>query len=270
MDDDDDIVARPEILSGVVFEVENVEQARIAEDAGACAVVVSPSAGNHRREYPSVTRGIKRAVKIPVIGRCQYDHRVEAQILEAIGVDYIDEDDCPAPDDQGGQGSWGFRYGFAEPRHDMWSNFRTPFVYGFRGAAEAAEKVAEGTVGLVRNRVVDLKPRSGHSGCCYEIEKKVTRNMNELREFYSLDLNREDEVPWTRKGHRLPVGFFAAGKGIETPADAALMMQSGCDGVFVGSQIFKDHTTRPITKRVRAMVLAVAYFDDPRLLASLG
>ncbi|EXB74497.1 putative pyridoxal biosynthesis protein [Morus notabilis] len=246
------------LRGGAILEVTNVDQAKLAEEAGACAILVSEPAnrrrgGISRMSDPSLIKEIKRSVSIPVVARSRVGHFVEAQILEAINVDYIDESEALALAD--------------EENFINKHNFRAPFICGCRNLGEALTRVREGAA-MVRTQG-DL---SG-SGNVAETVKSVRSVMGEIRVLNNMD---EDEVfafskkisaPYdlvaqTKQMGRLPVVQFAGG-GIVTPADAALMMQLGCDGVFVGSETFNSPDPY---KRVRGIVQAVRHYNDPHVL----
>lgn len=243
------------LRGGAVIEVSSPDQAKIAEEAGACSIVVSERSrgGILRMPDPALIKGIKQCVSIPVVGRARVGHFVEAQILERIGVDYIDESEVLAIAD--------------EDHFINKHNFRSPFISGCTNLGEALRRVREGAA-IIRTQG-DL-PGSGNVA---ETVKNVRSVMGEIRVLNNMD---EDEVfafakkiaaPYdlvaqTKQMGRLPVVHFAAG-GIVTPADAALMMQLGCDGVFVGSEVFE--CSDPF-KRVQGIVQAVRHYNDPQVL----
>ncbi|KAK4785655.1 hypothetical protein SAY86_002344 [Trapa natans] len=248
------------LRGGAVVEVNTVQQAKTAEEAGACSILVSlrPTSDRaiSRMPDPSLIKEIKQVVSVPVIARARVGHFVEAQILEALDVDYIDESEVlPAAD---------------EDNHINKHNFRTPFICGCRDLGEALRRVREGAA-MIRAQG-DLS--SGGGGNIAGTVRSLRAVMGQVRVLSNMD---EDEVfafakrigaPYdllvqAKQMGRLPVVQFAAG-GIETPADAALVMQLGCDGVFVGSDIF--NCSDPY-KRVRAIVQAVRHYTDPRILA---
>ncbi|XP_015938405.1 pyridoxal 5'-phosphate synthase-like subunit PDX1.2 [Arachis duranensis] len=246
------------LRGGAILHVSTVEQAKIAERAGACAVVVSESpsrgaGGILRMTDPSLVKDIKRAVSIPVLARARVCHFVEAQILEALGVDYVDESEALAVAD--------------EQNHINKHNFRCPFICGARNLGEALRRVREGAA-MVRTQG-DLTG----SGNVAEVVKNVRSVMGDIRILTNMDddevfaFSKKIEAPYdlvaqTKQMGRLPVVHFAAG-GIVTPADAALMMQLGCDGVFVGSEIFQFEDPY---KRVRGIVQAVRHYNDLHVL----
>ncbi len=252
------------LKGGVIMDVTTPEQARIAEDAGACAVMaleripadIRAAGGVARMSDPSVIRDIQEAVSIPVMAKCRIGHFVEAQILQALEIDYIDESEVLTPAD--------------EANHVDKHRFTVPFVCGATDLGEALRRVAEGAA-MIRTK--------GEAGTGNVVE--AVRHMRTIRsEIARLSALREDELyaaakdlraPYelvsegAREG-RLPVVNFSAG-GVATPADAALMMQLGADGVFVGSGIYKSADPAP---RARAIVEAVTHFEDPDVLARVS
>lgn len=253
------------LKGGVIMDVVNVEQAKIAEDAGAVAVMalervpsdIRAMGGVARMSDPKMIKEIQKAVTIPVMAKCRIGHFVEAQVLEAIGVDYIDESEVLTPAD--------------DQYHIVKESFTTPFVCGARDLGEALRRLEEGAamirtkgeagsgniVEAVRHiRTVEKGIRELHT----LFKKKNTKKLKELARDYRVSYERVVEVA---KLGRLPVVNFAAG-GIATPADAALCMQLGVDGVFVGSGIFKSSNPK---KTARAIVDAVAHFNDPKKVA---
>jgi len=246
------------LKGGVIMDVTNVEQARIAQEAGAVSVMalervpaeIRAQGGVARMSAPEMIKAIKEAVTIPVMAKARIGHWVEAQLLEALGIDYIDESEVLTPAD--------------EECHIEKHAFRIPFVCGARNLGEALRRIAEGAA-MIRTK--------GEAGTGNVVEAvRHMRTMNrEIREVQHLPA--EELVPYAkthgfpvelalrvRELGRLPVVNFAAG-GIATPADAALMMQMGCDGVFVGSGIFKSADP---ARRARAIVQAVAHYNDPQ------
>lgn len=244
------------LRGGVIIEVFNPEQAKIAESAGACSIAISEQSihGLKRMADPSLIKEIKRSVSIPVIGKARVGHFVEAQILESIGVDYIDESETLAIAD--------------EENHINKHNFRCPFVCGSKDLGDALRRVREGAA------MIRIQGETSGSGNIVDTVRNLRSIMANLRVLANMD---EDEVfsfskkisaPYdlvaqTKQMGRMPVVQFAAG-GITTPADVALIMQLGCDGVFVGPEIFD--CTDPY-KRVKAIVGAVRHYNDPRALA---
>ena len=252
------------LKGGVIMDVTTPEQAKIAEEAGACAVMaleripadIRAAGGVSRMSDPKMIKGIQEAVSIPVMAKCRIGHFVEAQILEAIEIDYIDESEVLSPADN--------------VYHIDKTKFDVPFVCGAKDLSEALRRIAEGA-SMIRTKG---EPGTG------DIVQAVThmRKMNsEIRRIGSLS---EDElynnakelgVPYdllkyVHDNKRLPVVNFAAG-GVATPADAALMMQLGAEGVFVGSGIFKSGNP---AKRAAAIVKAVTNYNDAKLLAELS
>ena len=252
------------LTGGVIMDVTTPEQAKIAEEAGACAVMaleripadIRAAGGVSRMSDPGMIRGIQEAVSIPVMAKCRIGHFVEAQILEAIEIDYIDESEVLSPAD--------------DVYHIDKTKFNVPFVCGARDLGEALRRIAEGA-SMIRTKG---EPGTG------DVVQAVThmRAMNaEIRRVQNL---REDElyeaakqlavpvelVQYVHENGRLPVVNFAAG-GVATPADAALMMQLGAEGVFVGSGIFKSGDP---AKRAAAIVKAVTNYTDAKLIAELS
>ncbi len=252
------------LKGGVIMDVTNAEQAEIAEEAGAVAVMalervpadIRAQGGVARMADPKKIKEIMSAVSIPVMAKVRIGHFVEAQILEALGVDFIDESEVLTPAD--------------EKYHINKHVFKVPFVCGARDLGEALRRIAEGAA------MIRTKGEAG-TGNVVEAVRHMRQIMDEIR---ALALLPEEElvtkakelgaplelVVETKKLGRLPVVNFAAG-GIATPADAALMMHLGADGVFVGSGIFKSKDPK---KRARAIVLAVTYYDDPYVLAEIS
>lgn len=249
------------LKGGVIMDVVNAEQARIAEEAGACAVMalervpadIRAEGGVARMSDPYMIKEIVDAVTIPVMAKVRIGHFVEAQILQAIGVDYIDESEVLTPAD--------------EEHHINKHNFKVPFVCGARNLGEALRRISEGAA-MIRTKgeagtgnVVEAV-RHGRTVMA-EIRRASSMNEEELYA-YSKDIGAPLHLlKETARLKRLPVVNFAAG-GIATPADAALMMHLGCDGVFVGSGIF--HSGDP-AKRARAIVQAVTHYNNPKILA---
>jgi pyridoxal 5'-phosphate synthase pdxS subunit len=252
------------LKGGVIMDVVDAEQARIAEDAGACAVMalervpadIRRDGGVARMSDPEKIKEIQEAVSIPVMAKCRIGHFAEAQILEALEVDYIDESEVLTPAD-------------LEHHVDKWA-FTVPFVCGATNLGEALRRIAEGAA-MIRTK--------GEAGTG-DIVNAVTHMRAVFGAIRQLQALREDELFAAAKGHRapyelvrwvaesgrLPVVTFTAG-GIATPADASLCMQLGADGVFVGSGIFKSGD--PET-RARAIVEATTHFDDPKVLADVS
>ena len=252
------------LKGGVIMDVTTAEQARIAEDAGAVSVMalervpsdIRAAGGVARMADPSIVESIMKEVSIPVMAKARIGHFVEAQILQALGVDYIDESEVLTPAD--------------EVYHiDKWQ-FETPFVCGARDLGEALRRIAEGAA-MIRTKG---EPGTGDIVEAVRHMRKVNAQIRQVLatptdELYVLA--KELQVPValleeTKSAGRLPVVNFAAG-GIATPADAALMMQLGCDGVFVGSGIFKSENP---AARAKAVVEATTHFDDPDTLARVS
>ena len=252
------------LKGGVIMDVTTPEQAKIAEEAGACAVMaleripadIRAAGGVSRMSDPKMIRGIQEAVSIPVMAKCRIGHIAEAQILQAIEIDYIDESEVLSPADN--------------IYHVKKSDFETPFVCGCRNIGEALRRINEGA-SMIRTK--------GEAGTG-DIVQAVTNARETFEAIQSLKsasevelrkIAKEERVPLelvkkTAELGRLPVVTFAAG-GIATPADAALMMQLGVDGVFVGSGIFKSNDP---AKRARAIVDAVSHYKEPEVLAEVS
>ncbi|MEZ0535771.1 pyridoxal 5'-phosphate synthase lyase subunit PdxS [Caldicellulosiruptoraceae bacterium PP1] len=252
------------LKGGVIMDVTTPEQAEIAEKAGAVAVMALQKVPADLRKEgkvarmadPKIIKEIKSAVSIPVMAKVRIGHFVEAQILESLGIDYIDESEVLTPAD--------------EENHIDKTKFKVPFVCGARDLGEALRRIQEGA-SMIRTK--------GEAGTGNVVEavrhiRLINRqiaiasslNENELYR-YSKDLGVSYQLlKQTAELKRLPVVNFAAG-GIATPADAALMMQLGCDGVFVGSGIFKSKNPE---KRAKAIVLATTYYNDPKVLAEIS
>jgi len=245
------------LKGGVIMDVTTPEQARIAEEAGAVAVMalervpadIRAQGGVARMSDPAMIQQIKQCVSIPVMAKARIGHFVEAQLLEALKIDYIDESEVLTPAD--------------EECHIDKALFTIPFVCGARNLGEACRRIAEGAA-MIRTK--------GEAGTGNVVEavrhmRTMNRQCRQLQHMSNeevISFCRDNSIPYdlalkVRELGRLPVVNFAAG-GIATPADAALMMQLGCDGVFVGSGIFKSGDP---ALRARAIVQAVAYYDDP-------
>ena len=252
------------LKGGVIMDVTTPEQARIAEAAGACAVMaleripadIRAAGGVSRMSDPKMIRGIQEAVTIPVMAKCRIGHIAEAQILEAIEIDYIDESEVLSPAD--------------DVYHIDKRQFRVPFVCGARDLGEALRRVAEGAT------MIRTKGEPG-TGDVVQAVRHMRAMQSEIRRLQSLAPDELyeaakrlavplDLVQYVHDHGRLPVVNFAAG-GVATPADAALMMQLGAEGVFVGSGIFKSGNP---AKRARAIVQAVTNYRDPKMLAALS
>ncbi len=252
------------LKGGVIMDVVTPEQAKIAEEAGACAVMalervpadIRADGGVARMSDPGMILRIMDAVSIPVMAKARIGHFVEAQILQAIGVDYIDESEVLTPAD--------------ESHHINKHNFNVPFVCGCRNLGEALRRIGEGAA-MIRTKgeagTGDVVEAVRHARTVLgEIRRLQTMPEEELMTFAKNIGAPYELVKETRELGRLPVVNFAAG-GIATPADAALMMQLGVDGVFVGSGIFKSGDP---AKRANAIVQAVAHYDDPKILAEIS
>ncbi|KAF8244761.1 vitamin B6 biosynthesis protein [Wilcoxina mikolae CBS 423.85] len=252
------------LQGGVIMDVVNAEQARIAEEAGAAAVMalervpadIRVEGGVARMSDPKLIKEIMEAVTIPVMAKARIGHFVECQILEALGVDYIDESEVLTPADQ--------------THHVVKHPFKAPFVCGCRNLGEALRRISEGAA------MIRTKGEAGTGDVVEAVRHMRTVNA-EIRKAAGMSdeelyvMAKEIGAPFellkeTAKLKRLPVVNFAAG-GVATPADAALMMQLGCDGVFVGSGIFKSGDP---AKRARAIVQAVTHYNDPKVLAEVS
>ena len=252
------------LKGGVIMDVTTPEQAKIAEDAGAVAVMalervpadIRAAGGVARMADPEIILQIMEAVSIPVMAKVRIGHFVEAQILEALGVDYIDESEVLTPAD--------------DMYHINKHLFTVPFVCGARNLGEALRRIGEGAA------MIRTKGEAG-TGDVVEAVRHVRTMMEEIRRVQNapqeelMTLAKEMGAPYellldVKRLGRLPVVNFAAG-GIATPADAALMMQLGCDGIFVGSGIFKSDNP---AARARAIVEATTHFNDPGLLAKVS
>ena len=252
------------LVGGVIMDVTTPEEARIAEKSGAVAVMalervpadIRKDGGVARMSDPKIVNAIKDAVSIPVMAKCRIGHFVEAQILEALEVDYIDESEVLTPAD--------------EAYHIDKTKFKTPFVCGARNLGEALRRIGEGAA------MIRTKGEAG-TGNVVEAVKHIRTVLGQLRKLSSLppeelmSAAKEMGAPYdlvkkVASEGKLPVVNFAAG-GVATPADAALLMQLGCDGVFVGSGIFKSANP---DKMAKAIVEAVANYDKPDVLAKIS
>lgn len=252
------------LKGGVIMDVTTPEQARIAEEAGACAVMalekipadIRAAGGVARMSDPRMIREIQNAVSIPVMAKCRIGHFVEAQVLEAIEIDYIDESEVLSPAD--------------DVYHIDKKKFKVPFVCGARDLGEALRRISEGA-SMIRTKG---EPGTGDVVQAVRHMRAVNRGIAELvslqeDELFEAAKNLQvplDLVQYVHQNGHLPVVNFAAG-GIATPADAALMMQLGAEGVFVGSGIFKSGNP---AKRARAIVQAVTNYTDAKLIAELS
>ena len=252
------------LKGGVIMDVVTPEQARIAEDAGACAVMalervpsdIRAAGGVARMADPAIIGNIKKAVSIPVMAKCRIGHFVEAQVLEALGADCIDESEVLTP---------------ADETHHVWKHgFRTPFVCGCRNLGEALRRIGEGAA------MMRTKGEAG-TGNVVEAVRHMRSVMSDIRRVQNM---APEELPafakeiaapldlviQVRESGKLPVANFAAG-GIATPADAALMMHLGAEGVFVGSGIFKSSRPQLMAK---AIVRATTGYQDPAVIAEVS
>ena len=252
------------LKGGVIMDVTTPEQARIAEAAGACAVMaleripadIRAAGGVSRMSDPKMIKGIQEAVSIPVMAKCRIGHFVEAQILEAIEIDYIDESEVLSPAD--------------DVYHIDKTKFKVPFVCGARDLGEALRRIAEGA-SMIRTKG---EPGTGDVVQAVRHMRAMNaeiRRVQNLREDELFEAAKQLQVPvdllrYVHENGKLPVVNFAAG-GVATPADAALMMQLGAEGVFVGSGIFKSGNP---AKRAAAIVQAVTNYNDPAKLAELS
>lgn len=252
------------LKGGVIMDVTTPEEAIIAQEAGACAVMalervpadIRKDGGVARATDPKIIKAIQEAVSIPVMAKVRIGHFVEAQILEALEVDYIDESEVLTP---------------ADPElHIDKTAFKTPFVCGAKNLGEALRRISEGA------SMIRTKGEPG-TGDVIEAVRHMRMMQSEIRRIKSLNSDELyhaaknlmvpiDLLKYVHENGKLPVVNFAAG-GVATPADAAMMMQLGCDGVFVGSGIFKSGDPR---KRAAAIVKAVTHFEDPKVLAEIS
>jgi len=252
------------LKGGVIMDVINPEQARIAEEAGAVAVMalervpadIRKTGGVARMTDPSIIKSIMEAVSIPVMAKVRIGHFVEAQIIEHLGVDYIDESEVLTPADG--------------EHHINKHDFKIPFVCGARNLGEALRRISEGAA-MIRTKgeagTGDVSQAVKHARTVNQaIRQLKTMDKNELYVFAKEIQAPIELVQKTAELGRLPVVNFAAG-GIATPADAALMMQLGVDGVFVGSGIFKSGNP---AKRAKAIVQAVTHYNNPKILAEVS
>ena len=252
------------LKGGVIMDVTTPEQARIAQEAGACAVMaleripadIRAAGGVSRMSDPKMIKGIQEAVSIPVMAKCRIGHFAEAQILEAIEIDYIDESEVLSPAD--------------DVYHIDKTQFKVPFVCGARDLGEALRRIAEGA-SMIRTKG---EPGTGDVVQAVRHMRAMNaeiRRVQGLRDDELFEAAKQLQVPvellrYVKENGRLPVFNFAAG-GVATPADAALMMHLGAEGVFVGSGIFKSGDP---AKRAAAIVQAVTNYNDPKKLAELS
>lgn len=252
------------LKGGVIMDVVNPEQAVVAEEAGAVAVMalervpadIRTTGGVARMSDPGMIRAIMGAVSIPVMAKCRIGHFVEAQILEALGVDYIDESEVLTPAD--------------EMHHIYKHDFKVPFVCGCRNLGEALRRIGEGAA-MIRTKgeagTGDIVEAVRHARAVVGYIRRLESTPDDELMSYAKEIGAPFElVKETKKLGRLPVVNFAAG-GIATPADAAMMMQLGMDGVFVGSGIFKSGNPE---LRARAIVEATTHYRDPEILAKVS
>ena len=252
------------LKGGVIMDVTTPEQARIAEAAGACAVMaleripadIRAAGGVSRMSDPKMIKGIQEAVSIPVMAKCRIGHFAEAQILEAIEIDYIDESEVLSPAD--------------DVYHINKRDFKVPFVCGAKDLGEALRRIAEGAT-MIRTKgepgTGDVVQAVRHMRMMQsEIRRITSLNADEIYEAAKQLRVPVDLVQYVHDNGKLPVVNFAAG-GVATPADAALMMQLGAEGVFVGSGIFKSGNPK---KRAAAIVQAVTNYTDAKLIAELS
>ena len=252
------------LKGGVIMDVTTPEQAKISEEAGACAVMaleripadIRAAGGVSRMSDPKMIKGIQEAVSIPVMAKCRIGHFVEAQILEAIEIDYIDESEVLSPAD--------------DIYHINKRDFRVPFVCGAKDLGEALRRINEGA-SMIRTKG---EPGTGDVIQAVRHMRKMNAEINRIVSMRKDELYEEaktlqvpyDLVLYVHEKGKLPVVNFAAG-GVATPADAALMMQLGAEGVFVGSGIFKSGDPK---KRARAIVEAVTHYNEPKVIAALS
>ena len=252
------------LKGGVIMDVTTPEQARIAQEAGACAVMaleripadIRAAGGVSRMSDPKMIKGIQQAVTIPVMAKCRIGHFVEAQILEAIEIDYIDESEVLSPAD--------------DVFHIDKTKFKVPFVCGAKDLGEALRRISEGA-SMIRTKG---EPGTGDVVQAVRHMRKMNQEIariKSMREDELFQTAKELQVPYDlveyiHENGKLPVVNFAAG-GVATPADAALMMQLGAEGVFVGSGIFKSGNPK---KRAEAIVKAVTNFNDAGMIAALS
>lgn len=252
------------LKGGVIMDVTTLEQAKIAEAAGACAVMaleripadIRAAGGVSRMSDPKMIQGIQNAVSIPVMAKCRIGHFVEAQVLEAIEIDYIDESEVLSPAD--------------DVYHINKRNFKVPFVCGAKDLGEALRRINEGA-SMIRTKG---EPGTGDIVQAVRHMRKMNSaiaQLTSMREDELFEAAKQFQVPYelveyVHKNGKLPVVNFAAG-GVATPADAALMMQLGAEGVFVGSGIFKSGNP---AKRANAIVKAVTNYTDAKMIAELS
>lgn len=252
------------LKGGVIMDVVNPKEAEIAEKAGACAVMalervpsdIRKQGGVARMSDPKMIKEIQAAVSIPVMAKVRIGHFVEAQILESLGIDYIDESEVLTPAD--------------EAYHINKRDFKVPFVCGAKNLGEALRRIGEGAA-MIRTKgeagTGNVVEAVRHMRCMIDEMKKVKNASEQELMTIAKELNAPyDLIQYVWKEGKLPVVNFAAG-GVATPADAALMMQLGSEGVFVGSGIFKSSDPE---KRAKAIVLATTYYNDPKVIAEVS
>ena len=251
------------LKGGVIMDVTTPEQAKIAEKAGACAVMaleripadIRAAGGVARMSDPKMIKEIQNAVSIPVMAKCRIGHFTEAQILQAIDIDYIDESEVLSP---------------ADETHIDKTKFKVPFVCGAKDLGEALRRITEGA-SMIRTKG---EPGTGDIIQAVRHMKKINHEIELLTQMTDAELMKASKeyrvsfelVKYVHDNHKLPVVNFAAG-GVATPADAALMMQLGAEGVFVGSGIFKSNNPE---KRAASIVKAVTNYNDPKILAEIS
>ena len=252
------------LKGGVIMDVVNVEQAKIAQESGAVAVMalervpadIRAEGGVARMTDPTIICEIMESVSIPVMAKCRIGHFVEAQILESLGIDYIDESEVLTP---------------ADELHHVWKHdFKVPFVCGCRDLGEALRRISEGAA-MIRTKgeagTGDIVEAVRHMRTVQDTIRKLQNMPDDELVVEARDLGVSLELlTQTRESERLPVVNFAAG-GVATPADASLMMQLGADGVFVGSGIFKSGDP---ARRAYAIVQAVTHYNDPKILTEVS
>jgi pyridoxal 5'-phosphate synthase pdxS subunit len=252
------------LKGGVIMDVVTAEHAKIAEEAGACAVMalervpadIRAAGGVARMADPTVIEAIMKAVSIPVMAKCRIGHFVEAQVLQAMGVDYIDESEVLTP---------------ADENHHIWKHdFKVPFVCGCRDLGEALRRIGEGAA-MIRTKgeagTGNIVEAVRHMRAVMDGIRKLVNTPQEELMAQAKELGAPFElVEEVHKAGKLPVVNFAAG-GVATPADAALMMQLGAEGVFVGSGIFKSKNPEV---RARAIVKATTHYQDPAIIAEVS
>jgi pyridoxal 5'-phosphate synthase pdxS subunit len=252
------------LKGGVIMDVTNAEQAKISEEAGACAVMalervpadIRKEGGVARMADPEIIEQIKKMVSIPVMAKCRIGHFAEAQILEALEVDYLDESEVLTPAD--------------EINHIDKTKFKVPFVCGCRNLGEALRRIAEGAA-LIRTKG---EPGTGNVVEAVRHMREINGHIKRLTVLSADEIYAEaknlaaplDLVKWVAQNGKLPVPNFAAG-GIATPADAAMMIQLGAEAVFVGSGIFKAENP---AKRAKAIVVATTHYNDAKLIAEVS